>query len=527
MIATGMGWDINTPRPSDAQVCEAFPETVEALRGATCVRPSDVPLWAGTAENDDTERVRCALLIARVLRAPVHIDREYRYSGVLELQENQIIYGNGPHAPGLRMNPKPWFDAPDFSWPKSGVAAIVHAPGVKRFTVRDLQIDGGQQDVDWQAVATGPNAAKFSQWLRESPSWAGLAPTTQDGRSPCEEITLENVHIHDCPGTCLFGMAMMRCRNLTLGNSVSGRILYRFRGECTGLHTYGYSRSSVARINAPATIVGWTYRGGGYVNPWPENEQPGAICAIERLTSSPGMVALENIDWDGKDSVFAGTVALRANEHCRVTGCLRGLRSFDSSPVQLGSYTVDLDLRTTDSAPPNLFAGQLANVRDARIKWVNTDTRDKSAIDWSYTGTAYAVWSRLLHNAVQVSVARKPHHPPDHEQRIELHVDNPWPTNLVLHLPDLCVFENGAWRMRRADEVVPTTVRLTGRIDNRIAAWIGTQPGWSQGYVPTAAELEALPVRVIIDGLRCNTIAPGPFVGDQPWTIHAGMIEVR
>lgn len=519
-LSTGMGWDIRTPRPTDADVlASSLAPTIERLRDRTCIRPRDI---GDDAPDDDTELLRWSLLVSRVLDVPLWIDREYGYSDVLETQENQTIRGNGPYAPGLRMLPGEWFANPDFSWPKRGVAAIVHAPGVKWFTLRDLQLDGGQQDVDWHAVATGPHAARFSQFLRESPCWGGVCPTTQDGRSPLEELTLENVHIHDCPGSCLFGMAKVHARNLTLGNSVSGRILYRFRGECTGLHTYGFSRSSVARVNAQSTIAGWTYRGEGQVNPWPTNDQPDTIVAIERMSGVEGSVTLSGIDFDGADSVFLDTTAIRSNDDCRISGEVRNLRSFAASPVNLGPYTVALDLVCRDSRPPDL-GWPLANVRDARLRYVNTTTRkSKADHDWSYTAAGYRDWSRAVPEGFKVSVARKPHHAPDHTQTIELHIDEDWPQWLVVHFVDLAI--DG--RLRRPDEVIPTTVRVSGRIDNRLANWIGTMPGVTQAVQFTPAELERLPVRVIVDGLACRKVEPGSFRGNQPWSVHRPLVDV-
>lgn len=517
-LATGMGWDVKAARPTDAQIlASSLGQRIEALRGRAQITPADL---GDDSADDDTGLLQWSLLASRVLRVPLWIDRQYGYSDVLEVQEGQTVYGNGPHAPGLRMLPGRWFANPDFGWPKRGVAAIVHAPGVRRFTLRDLQIDGGQQDVDWRAVAASPHAATIRRWLQDSPSWGGVCPHPQDGRNLPDEVTLENVHIHDTPGACLHAHAWMRCRNLTLGNSVGNRPLYGFHGHCFGLRTYGFTPFSVGQIYS-GTIVGWTHRDEGHRHPWPEIEQPTVVAQLSRPPQWAGArIELLNVDWDGAGGKIRAGFDI--NTDCRVTGSIRNMGSFSTSPTNRGPYTIDADLVCENSTPPNLAAYSLANVSNARIRWINRTTdRDPVDTDWSYTGPATAIWHRLLHNAVQISVARKPWHAPDHEQRIDLHLDSDWPTTLVLQLPDLAINDGGTWRLRTPDEVVPTYVHVSGRIDNRgMAQWIATQAGWSMQYRGTRADLERLPIRVVFDGLSCNRIPPGPFRGDHRCDAH-------
>lgn len=521
-MATGMGWNINTPRPSDQQILDSsIGPVIASLQGALCVRPDDLGLTPEPGD-DDTEVLQWALLVSRVLGVPLYINREVRYStGVLEIQEGQTVYGNGPFRPGLRMDVKSIIESQSIATVNSYLPSLCHAPGVDKFTIRDLQIDGGQGDIDWAAIAeSGQYAADLSNVLRNSPGYSGLGLVNQSGRNVPTEVVLEDIHIHDTCGTCMFGFPKIRGRNITLGNSVSGRVLYRFYGECLGLHTYGFTRSSIARVNAACLINHWTYEGMGHTNPWPENASQRNICAIERQSGVPGRAQLLNIYWDGTDSELFES--FKANENCIVTGRIKSLKGPYTADVEIGPYSMDFDLVATDCTPPDLAAFEKANLRSANIRWVHkTESRDKATIDWSYTGPAYAVWSKNIDLPIRVSVARKAWHAADHEQRINIHFDHDWPQWLVLQLPDLTIDDGSGLRLRTPEEVVPTYIRLSGRIDNRMAAWIGPRGGVTEQYVPQLGELEALPIKVIFDGLACNEISPGSFRGDQPHTIHS------
>ena len=535
-LDTGMGWDINKPRPTDAQLWgSSLGPVMAGLQGLAKITPDDLdPADGCGSDPDDTDKLRWALLVSRALGKPLWIDREYTYSDVLEIQEAQSIFGNGPYVPGLRMLPAAWFQNPTFSWPKLGVAAILHAPGVQTFSLFNLQIDGGQQDIDWRAVATGVHAPTFSSWLRNTPSWSGLAPHNQDGRNVPRFIRLENVHIHDTPGSCFFGLPQVAARNLIVGNAVSGRGIYRLNGECHGVTTYGFSRSSMARVNGNLLVTDWTYEGAGYQNPWPENSQTDALVTIERLPEFP-RPAVIYADFDATGSMFADRWAFKTHHDCRIHARLKNLWSLadHSSPGggTTGPYTVDADLFCENSRPPTFGNHQHANISRAHIRYENrTTNKDKSAVDWSYTGAAYQVWSKLVPEGFKVSVARQPYHAPDHDQLIVMELregwDLPsgWPQWLVVHIPDLTITENGVTRLRTPAETIPTTIEIRGHVDNMLAAWLGPRPGVTEQYVPTQTEMDACPVRVVLNGMHCKIVSPGSFRGNHPHTIHFPII---
>lgn len=535
-MATGMGWNINTPRPTDQQILDSSLGRVirrlQILDNLSCqlafVRPDDLLFWfmqeqIEIPEGDDTELLQWSLLASRVLGVPLYINREYRYSRVLEIHEGQTVYGNGPFKPGLRMDVKSIIESQSTAVFDANQASFCHAPGVNQFTIRDLQIDGGQYDIDWEATTSvEPWATDLSQRLREAPYYSGLGLVTQNGRNNPTEVILENIHVHDTCGTCMFGVPKIRGRNITLGNSVSGRVLYAFRGECFGLHTYGFTRTSIARITTNCCIDGWTYEGRGFTNPWPANAPQQNVCGIQNFAGDPvGVCELRNIHWDGSDSELSQSFHASAN--CMVTGHIKNLDGPYTNDVNTGPFSMNFDLVAVDCKPPSLSTFGLANVRSAKIRWVHkTETRDKTAIDWSYTGPEYAVWSPQLDVPFSISVARQAHHAADHEQRIHIHLDHDWPTWFVIHFPDLCI-DDGGLRLRTAEEIIPTYVTMSGRVDNRLAVWIGANGGFSNQVVPQLGELAALPIRVIFDGLACNEIPPGNFRGDDPHTIHSEM----
>lgn len=513
--------------------------------------PEFIPAsWLLTGKGDESDRLCWLINIAHRLGRGVLFDIPVGYSQVIELPNGFRWRGmgdgkRGPHLLAAAVLERMRLDIGNYdprnAWGTELQAylltsppTITHKPDCKRLTIEDLDLDGDCFSVDWKAVQSDPtkwDAAAVSQSLRESFCCAGLAFINQSNR-PVDGLVanLRNVHVHDFPGSCVIGHPSMRfvTENLTLGNSVSGRVAYYLPGHHRNRVSYGFSRTSVERA-LPMVCDGWKYAyGSGPANPWPENAAGSNVLGLvnhEHVDVRHGRklqpVEIRGVDIDCKGSPF--DTALSWSIDCRVSGTVRnGIVGCGANAV--GEINAELDLTTENVPPPALtFASTgTANWNRLTLKHVNHRTeRPEPAGGWGYNNaTQVNAWMAVVSTPPTVSLKRGPHHAPEARQEIVFEgVSDDWPTLGLVHFVD--------WGLIQPGECIPTTVIIRGgRFNNRVHNKIGWMPGYQQ-KPPPSFDPAKYPVKVILDGVTLNDVTPGPFRGDDSYAMQAKTIVLR
>jgi hypothetical protein len=374
----GHSWSPLGPQVDTAELVRLQSHILMNYRDCPWVSPSMLDM--ATASKDHSDLLAWAINVAHVLHRDVFIDREYFYTQAIELPDGLTMYGRGSDKPGLTMrldliqermrrdignwSPK-WACTTEAQY-KMGLSppTIVHKNDCYSLTIRDLQINGGQQLFDWRALVNDPvkfNAKETSDALKNSPMCSGLYFGNQNGRR-CDglKVRLDNVHVHDFAGSCLIAHPDVRLttRDESLGNSVSGRILYYAPGVHSNLCLYGFSRSSVARLIPPFDCSSFSYRfGSGPPNPWPENDQPEAVIGTALVNTNERVVIRGGII-DNSGSEYAA--AMKLGCHCEIDARVNG--RVELHPNHLDDQI--LRLKLSGDAQPGNFTRKTGKYRD-------------------------------------------------------------------------------------------------------------------------------------------------------------------
>ena len=482
--------------------------------------------------GDETHAIRWAINKAAELGRDLFIDREYFYTGILEIPSGLVIYGRGMDEPGLSVDAfavieKYRIDSTNVE-PINGVEtvleqrlqntrpALIPKPYATGFTLRDLQLDGNTDQVSWMDVRdTGSwDATEFAHQMQDAPHWAAVVLTTHGARpNDNPTIRLERVHAHDYCSAMMLLDGNVQARGLKLGSCVGNRPLYRCHGRIEDLETYGHTRFSVARINQPIVIDGWKHRGTQAGHPWPEIVTPNApLCDEENLTGygdtldgrTQQVTTIRNVDID---ATGFGT-AFRLGSETELQGVLHNaVTAWQINDKSEGDIArIKGDLVTVNSNPPEL-AWPWSNAK-ALISRLDLTRVNRNTI--RTPGTVDRHWV--------VYVGRNVKHKADHQQHLRIHSDNDWPTQTILHFPDL--FDRTG-----LVDTIPTFVHLSGVYSQTLARLACFHASvTTQGDVPT---IKDLPVRVLIQDAVFSMLAPGGAMLNNSYDLQFELVKLH
>jgi hypothetical protein len=500
------------------------------------------PSMLGEGEDGDDSNIICwALNIASQLGRDVFLEKEYTFSSVIELPNNMRLFGRGDNESGLKLlankcmqryrkdlghyDSKNGFpsllDAYLYCYPP----CITHKNDARSIRIDDLHINGNQGEFNWTEIDTYPikwNKPDVANVLQNSPAMAGLAFTNQNNRVVNLNIRINNVHVHDFPSSCaLFSIGcLVSSKNMTLGNAVSGRVLYYAPGHHENLTLYGFSRTSMARIPGPFICNGFKYESRGYTNSWPGNAEPQNVLgiineALKDVRAGRKSVPIEiyGIDIDCRNSPFQTAIGIGAE--CTLRGKVRdGLITTGANMVG----TIDnceVDLVTENSKPPIFtFVSNNAQGNWGSLLWKQTEHRtSRPQIDWNN----HHDWNSKMDNPTQVRVRRNISHCPEATQTIELRYKSDWYQQGLVWIPDLVNLT--------PQQCVPTTIKLVDCVfNNQYAQLIGVNEGFTQ-TIPSG--LSNYPVRIHAENCLFNIIPGQPFRGDSQYPQQFEIFKMR
>lgn len=445
---------------------------------------------AGDGVTDDTDRLAWTINVAAATGRGLYLDRCYAFGCIIELPAITIT-GRGADVPGLRMLPsvldmyrhgyiRPPLTEALNQWP----AHITAAHGAKSVTIRDVLIEGAAATVNWADVTPANYYTKrLADDLQNSPTFSGLSVSDQSNRRPPQTVTLENVAIRDCLGSCLLGFADTRfsTRNLTLENSVGCRLMYSALGTHQNLSLKGYGW--LLRAEEPFVCAGLTYRGGDH-HPWPLSANYSNQGGIElgNVRSWPRMPQPTHVT--GLDLDFTGTPITRGLVLCGEAHIEGTIRHHDSARPLLPFVTVGstirgaapgarITLRTINGASPvlsHVSGTTKANWQDLIFAWHNT-------VDANHQ-TSWPI------EAPVIRVARQPDSPAVQTITLTMHPGTKmWN---ALHVPDA--------QETPARDCVPTIVVIRGSVlDLESTNVVATRRGATE---ETQADIADKPLRV-------------------------------
>jgi len=328
--------------------------------------------------------------------------------GVLELSEEQTLRGLGSHT-GIHTNAEKLInnfrkDLGNFDPTKgirneidlylwSSLFTVTAKPGTNKFYIRDLEINGHQELVDWEEINNHDLSNNQTKWaipqlkniLQNSPNYTGVSLTNQNGRNQTQyHLDIRNTTIKSFPSGCLVAgndVPRVTSESLTLADSVCGRPLYHACGKHRDLTLKGFARTSMARLAGPLLIDGLTYCcEENQQNPWPNNQQFDRIISI-RSGQDNSSTVIKGIDIDLENSV--AFEAIGTSVACQLYGTVKSKTGsnltvpyeVNSGPQKDKSGPSDIQLQVIDrgykSTPPLFyFPGEGSKINQWRHRQV-------------------------------------------------------------------------------------------------------------------------------------------------------------
>lgn len=268
----------------------------------------------------------------------------------------------------------------------NGFPALIFDHYGTGYTLHDLEIDGeidqespqwwgvGNHGADWDRGTIGGEGSPLSALVRETGVYSGIMAIAEGSLAygPDFRINLENVWVHDMLGSCLVhgsGIDHFRGRDVKLGNSLSGRVLYGGTGNYENLHLHGHSRTAVHRMYR-GRIAGYKYNGeGNALAHWVINAELTNICGMQDQnflqTDFSGIIPacdVSGIEIDLTDGQGLYPVAfVVGNQSTRLQGVVYGGRAYDTTSSANTHEINGLDIDLTHYIRP-VGAGHLARI---------------------------------------------------------------------------------------------------------------------------------------------------------------------